>query len=224
MGHSDFRRRWFRFGLSHLFVLTLGIALGFAPLKLWELDTRGEPRILSYVKMIELPRDQLTLLGIRPQQSSGGIPLASLGKSFDERLKTLTEAGRAKVLAEPVLMTVSGRETRFNTGGKIPVTITNPDGKEWVNYREFGTTVNLLPTLLRNGRIHVHFYSQISTADQVVQVNGESLPSFRGNNAHTELDLASGETVVVCANSYENASGEKVCLLILATVERDGSR
>jgi hypothetical protein len=38
------------------------------------------------------------------------------------------------------------------------------------------------------------------------------------------LDLASGETVVVCANSYEKATGEEVSLLILATVERDKSR
>ena len=218
------RRHWIRFSISHLMVLTLGIALGFAPLKLWELNTRGEPRIAAHVKAIEVRRDQLASLGIGPQQSAGGIPLASLDKSFNERLKSLNDAGKAKVLAEPVLMTVSGRATRFNVGGEVPISTTSPSGIKTVEYREFGTTVNLLPTLLRNGRINVEFKSEISTAEQVAQEDGGTLPHFRGNYAKSELDLANGETVVVCAASYEKATGEEVSLLILATVERDQVR
>jgi hypothetical protein len=218
------RRRWFRFGLSHLFVLTLGIAIGFAPLKLWELNARGQPQILSHVQAIEIPRDQLASLGIGPQQSTAGIPVASLGKSFSERLDALRKAGRAKVLVEPVLMTVSGRASRFNIGGEVPIRVTNSLGVETVEYREFGTNVSLLPTLLRNGRIGVEFESEITTAEQVALKDVGTVPSFRANYAKSELDLASGETVAVCANSYEKATGEEVSLLILATVERDKSR
>jgi Flp pilus assembly secretin CpaC len=216
------RRRWFRFGLSHLFVLTLGIALGFAPLKLWEMNTRGEQRILSHVKAIELSTVQLASLGMQPQQPASGIPLTALDKSFSERLDALREAGRARILAEPVLTTISGRASVFQVGGEIPVPVTTPDGIQTVEYREFGTRVSLLPTLLRNGRVRVEFESKISTAEQVA--HDANLPSFRGSQTKIELDLTCGETVVVCANSYENAAGEEVSLLILATVERARSR
>lgn len=223
MENTAIQRRWFRFGLSHLFVLTLGIALGFAPLKLWELNTRAEPRILAHVQAVELPRAQLAALGMPPQQSTSDIPVAAFDKSLAQRLKPLTDAGRARILAEPVLMTVSGRAAAFTVGGEIPVTITKPDGTPTVEYREFGTRVDILPTLLRNGRIRVELESTIRTAEQVASAEA-NLPSFRGTTTESECDLASGETVVVSANSYEKVSGEEVSLLILATVEKAKAR
>ena len=45
------KRRWFHFTLAHLLVLTLGVALGFGPLGLWQLTRPPEPQPQVAVQM-----------------------------------------------------------------------------------------------------------------------------------------------------------------------------
>jgi Flp pilus assembly secretin CpaC len=227
MESTPAKRRWFRFGLSHLFVLTLGIALGFAPLKLWELNTRGEPRIWAHVQAIEIPRDRLAELGLSSSRlSSGGIRLADLEQSFSEQLATMRHAGQAKILAEPTLATVSGHASMFNVGAQIPVPVSNPDGSIWVNYQDIGTRIDLTPTLLRNGRIRLEFRSTISAAKNDVSavLDDSVFPALHYTSAEAEIDLKDGETVLLCANSAEASENNEKTLLILATVEKAKAR
>jgi pilus assembly protein CpaC len=178
------------------------------------------------VRAIEVPRDQLASLGMSPDRTaSGGIPLADLDRSFSKRIDEMRDAGQARLLAEPILVTVSGRSTSFNIGGEIPVPVTAIDGTSTVAYREFGTRIDLLPTLLRNGRIRVEFNSEIRAAEQAALEDETSMPSFRANAVKTELDLKDGETVVLCVHSAGvRNQGSEASLLILATVEKAKSR
>ena len=226
---STTRRPWLRFSLSHLFVLTLGIGLGFAPLKLWELGNQGEPRIHAQVRAIEIPCEQLASLGMQ-QPASGGISLADLDPKFSQRLAAMVEEKQAKVLAEPTLVTVSGRMTSLNVGGELPIPVTADDGTQSVSYREIGTRIDLLPTLLRNGRIRLELHTEFSVADEPKELKGvviESgqIPAFRFSKTQTEIDLKDGETVVLCADcQYQPSASAKSKILLLATIEKAKSQ
>ena len=70
--------------------------------------------------------------------------------------------GLVRVLAEPNVMAISGKEGRFNAGGKIfiPVTQDNGTGGRTVTLeeKEFGVSVKFTPTerLERNRSGDVH--------------------------------------------------------------------
>ncbi|HUE71905.1 MAG TPA: hypothetical protein VMP01_13550 [Pirellulaceae bacterium] len=226
------RRTWFRFTLGHLFVLTLGIALGFAPLKLWELGEPANPQVLLHVRVIDVPHDQLAALGLTAGRiPPGGIRLQDLGAGFSERLEKLVPK-QAKVLAEPTLMTVSGRHSRFNVGGEVPVIVPIAGGGNTIEYREFGTSVDFTPTIQRNGRIRVKMTAKISEVDEAhaATINGGRVPGFRSRSVDAEVELADRETVVICndlAHSKFDRDGSSISprnLLILATVEKAKAR
>jgi hypothetical protein len=216
-------RRWFRFALSHLFVLVSGIAFGFAPFKLWELTADPQPQIYVHLKCIELADEQLVELGIQEHEFPvSGIPVADLGSSFPAKLAGLIERQQAKVLSEPTLVTVNGRPCSFNVGGEMPVSVVTPDGVASVEYREFGTTLSVLPTLLRNGLIRLEVESELSAIEQASDeaTQEEAPPSYRHTKSSTVAELRGGETIVLCLSSPEPTTR----MLFLAKVERDTAR
>ena len=74
--------------------------------------------------------------------------------------------GMVRVLAEPNVMAISGQKGSFLAGGKIfiPVSQDSSSGGRTVTLeeREFGVSVNFLPTVLDGGRINLEVASEVS--------------------------------------------------------------
>ena len=220
--------RWLRFSIGNLLVLILGIALGFLPLRLWELRQSPEPQVLVHLQVVEVPRDSLPSLGLDPAElRNSSLATLSDSDALTASLDTLRQVNKAKLLAEPTLVTVTGRPASFNVGGEIPVPVISKDGRTSVEFHEYGTRVDLLPTLLRNGRIRLAISPQISVIDNTRSTNIAefSVPAVRTRAIEAEIEMADGETVVLggfAEQSPPTATTRET--LVVAKVERVQSR
>ena len=80
-------------------------------------------------------------------------------------LEALRENALAKVLAEPTLVTVSGRSASFNSGGEFPILVPQSLGTIAIEYKQFGTRVDFVPIVLGNGNIRLEVRPQVSELD-----------------------------------------------------------
>ena len=219
---NSHRRPWLRFTLLNLLVLTFGIALGFAPLKLWELAVPANPEIVMDIQVLEVPVDVVPQLGpsVTASGLSGGQYVVDTQR-LNQQIEVLKAKG-LKVMASPTLHTLSGRPTNFNVGGEVPVPATDESGIATVEYKEFGTSVGIVPTLQRNGRIGLVVDSEQSRI--APQPTGEALeyPVLESVSSTTHAELASGETLVLGGQLVDPENAARGVLVIVATVRRQG--
>lgn len=127
----------------------------------------------------------------------GGRNVLTFGQ-FDRvaaELKMLVADGRARVLAEPKLVVVSGASASVLVGGEFPVPITQTLGTVTVTWREYGVKLHIAPQVIPDGRINLRVKPEVSALDytNAIKVGSYTLPSLRQRNAETFVVLGPGE-------------------------------
>ena len=104
-----------------------------------------------------------------------------------------------KVLAEPTLVTVSGRPAYFLSGGEMPIPIPQSLGTISIQFRKFGTQVDFVPIVLGNGRIRLEVRPKISEIDPTIgtTLNNTTVPGFRSREVDTAVELMAGQTLAL---------------------------
>ena len=128
-----------------------------------------------------------------------GFGKAFNGRGLDVNLSVLEENGLARVLAKPTLLAHSGQTASFLAGGELPIPISNRDGNITIEYKEFGISLQLTPTILSNERIALKVAPEASDLDysNSVSVGGVSVPAITTRRADTMVELADGESFVI---------------------------
>ena len=80
----------------------------------------------------------------------------------EAKLRRLREANKAKVLAEPVLVTINGRPASFLVGGQVPSVTGYRGDKPDIKYISYGTACDFLPIMQDDGRIRVGISFRVS--------------------------------------------------------------
>jgi pilus assembly protein CpaC len=179
------------------------------------------PQVLLQVQVVEIYRDSLDTLGIT-WGTVEGANTGLVGGSFiigqqsiydgsttsytpvgqllpiDARVEALSKNGRAKLLAAPSLVTVSGKPASFLAGGEIPVPIPTKDGIT-VYWKEYGVKLEMQPEVLSNDKLTVHVKPEVSTLDWAngAKINSGMLPALKTRRAETDVRLVAGETLVI---------------------------
>jgi hypothetical protein len=114
-------------------------------------------------------------------------------------LQALRDENVAKLLAEPRLVTMSGRPASFLSGGEQAVPIPAGLGQVGVQFEEFGTRLNFLPVVLGNGRIHLEVEPEVSQLDAAngTNIQGTVVPGRVTQRVHTTVELEDGQTFVL---------------------------
>jgi len=117
-------------------------------------------------------------------------------------LEALKQNGLAKLLAEPRLVTLSGRPANFLVGGQQAIPQTGQFGGTGVTFAPFGTTLMFVPIVLGNGRIYLEVMPTVSSLDSAngIPSSGSNFPPVPGrdiNSVHTTVELESGQTFVI---------------------------
>ena len=76
-------------------------------------------------------------------------------QSFFGFIDALRQNDLIKILAEPQLVTVSGRPASFNSGGEFPIIVPAESGYRSIEYRQYGTRVDFVPIVLGNGNLRL---------------------------------------------------------------------
>jgi pilus assembly protein CpaC len=114
-------------------------------------------------------------------------------------LQALRDENVAKLLAEPRLVTMSGRPASFLSGGEQAVPIPAGLGQVGIQFEEFGTRLNFLPIVLGNGRIHLEVEPEVSQLDAAngTNIQGTVVPGRVTQRVHTTVELEDGQTFVL---------------------------
>ncbi|HDS29667.1 MAG TPA: hypothetical protein ENN67_01350 [Firmicutes bacterium] len=114
---------------------------------------------------------------------------------IDIVLNQLESDRKANVLAEPNVVTMSGRPAHFRVGGEIPYTYQNEQGINVVDFKEFGIELNMIPRVDSRMNILLQVEPTVRTVDMSLAIAG--IPGFRTREMTTSVQLANGETLVI---------------------------
>jgi pilus assembly protein CpaC len=119
---------------------------------------------------------------------------------FQNFLEALRTNGLAKLLAEPRLVTLSGRPAYFNVGGQQAVPQTGSFGGTGVTFYPFGTQLSFNPIVLGNGKIYLEIAPSISNLDAasgVTLAGSSNVPGRTITYVNTTVELEAGQTFVL---------------------------
>jgi pilus assembly protein CpaC len=119
-------------------------------------------------------------------------------------IKALQEQNVLQILAEPNLMTQSGKEASFLAGGEFPFPILQASGGSGfsgitIQFKEFGVRLNFTPTLTADGLIHLKVKPEVSSLDftNALTLQGFVIPALATNRVESEMDLSDGQSFAI---------------------------
>jgi pilus assembly protein CpaC len=119
-------------------------------------------------------------------------------------IKALEQKGLIRVLAEPNLVTLSGKEATFLSGGEFPIPVVQGAGisgfaNVTIEFKEFGVKLSFLPTVLDSDIINLEIHPEISSLDFTsgVTLSGFTVPALRTRRAQVTVELGNGQTIAI---------------------------
>ena len=111
-----------------------------------------------------------------------------------------------QILAEPNLMTESGKEASFLAGGEFPYPVVQSVGGGTttspaisITFKEYGIRLSFTPILMADGTIHLKVKPEVSTLDysNAIVISGFTLPALSTRRVESDMSLADGQTFAI---------------------------
>jgi pilus assembly protein CpaC len=119
-------------------------------------------------------------------------------------IKALQAKDILQILAEPNLLTASGKEANFLAGGEFPYPVlqgTAVGGSQGITiqFKEFGVRLSFTPTLMVDGSIHLKVKPEVSALDfaNSVTISGFTIPALSTRRVESEMDLKDGQSFAI---------------------------
>jgi len=150
-------------------------------------------------------------VGGAPSVDAMGLFLSGISGSymFNLTIEAAQNENLAKILAEPVLTTLSGQEATFVSGGEFPIPVpqggSNSGGSVTIEFKEFGVTTRFIPVVLDSGRINLNMSIGVSELSEDAAIFADvgntstafTIPSLTKREASSTLELADGQTMSI---------------------------
>ncbi len=119
---------------------------------------------------------------------------------LNTRLQLLETEGKAQILSNPKVIARTNTSANFSAGGSIPFPMVQ-NNSAGVEFKDYGVRLDVLPTIIpeRGKIIVVQLELELSNPDysHPVVLNGTSVPSITKRFLRSEVELNSGETLVI---------------------------
>lgn len=118
-------------------------------------------------------------------------------------IKALQQKNLLEILAEPNLLTASGRDASFLAGGEFPFPVaqgvTGGPQVITIQFREFGVRLNFTPVLREDGMIHLKVRPEVSSLDfaNALTLSGFLVPALSTRRVESEMDLRDGQSFAI---------------------------
>lgn len=135
----------------------------------------------------------------------------SNGNGFVGMVEALKQDDILKVLAEPELVTVSGRPANCLVGGKVAYPQPTGFGNISVAFQPFGTQIDFVPIVLGNGGCRLEVKPVVSEVDYTLgtSINGTTVPGFRVRQADTGVEMKFGQTLAIAGLLSQNSEAQR---------------
>jgi len=200
------------------------------------LNVPGEQQVMLKVRIAELTRSAVRELGtdfsivkdsFELAYSVGTTPnITAILDNADLSLfiQAFASNGHGKILAEPTLVTISGKTATFLAGGEfaVPTTVgVGGVGAVSTTFRGFGTQVNFTPTVLDKDRIRLQVASSFSSLNQDNAVSG--IPGLNTRAVQTTVDLREGQWLAIAGLIQDEQGGSRGRLPYLGDIPLIGA-
>jgi pilus assembly protein CpaC len=118
-------------------------------------------------------------------------------------IKALENQTVLQILAQPNLMTASGKEASFLAGGEFPFPVLQASTSGFagitIQFKEFGIRLKFTPTLTTDGLIHLKVSPEVSALDftNAVTLQGFTIPALSVNRVESEIELKDGQSFAI---------------------------
>ena len=133
-------------------------------------------------------------------QAGSGFFLSSPGsRDYAGIAQALARRGAFRTLAKPNLVTQSGKEAKFISGGEFPFPVAQQNNTVTIEFKEFGVSILFTPIVVDGEIINLRVRPEVSSLDfsQGLTIQGFNIPTIRKNQALTSVNLKDGETFAI---------------------------
>jgi pilus assembly protein CpaC len=145
--------------------------------------------------------------------NAGGVSVSNLLNIFLYRpdlnlaatIQALQQQNILQILAEPNLLTASGKDAAFLAGGQFPYPVLQSTGGAGgtsgitIQFKEYGVRLSFTPTIMADGLIHLKVQPEVSSLDftNAVTLQGFTIPALSTRRVESEMDLRDGQTFAI---------------------------
>jgi len=149
--------------------------------------------------------------------TGGSLFLSSGQRDYAAIVHSLAEKNALRTLAKPNLLTQSGKEAKFLSGGEFPFPIAQRADTISIEFKEFGVGLLFTPVVVDGETINLKVRPEVSSLDfsQGLVSAGFRIPVIRKNAAATNLSLKDGESFAIAGliNNEVRQAVQKIPLL-----------
>ncbi|MCI0335357.1 MAG: hypothetical protein L0228_19285, partial [Planctomycetes bacterium] len=130
--------------------------------------------------------------------SAPGVCIFANGNDYENFINTLQRNNLGRILAEPSIVTMSGRPASFNVGGELPLPA--PRGSnQAIEFRRFGQQVDVLANAIGENRVRLELRVSVSEPDESrsIEIDGTRVPSIIVRQCDSAMELEFGQTGVL---------------------------
>jgi pilus assembly protein CpaC len=141
------------------------------------------------------------------EQSPGLLTFGAFQRGpIGARLDLLVQKNKARLVAKPRLMTVSGGSAKFLSGGQVPVAQTDTLGHAHVDYKDYGVSLDISPKADEEGNVNATIRAEMSDIDPAnsVSLAGGVLPAIKTRWVETTIFVKKDGTLVIAGLLQEN--------------------
>lgn len=203
-----------------------------------ELTVPGEYQIALRVRIAELSRSQLDRAGVdinvlfndatQAIRTTMGGAVGTLSGVFESGeigifLDYLCSNGTAKILTEPQMTVLSGREARFLSGGEFAVpTVVGVGGAAGTttSFRGFGTSLLATPIVVDRDLVRISIiaeYSDLNSAN-----NSGGILGTNARRIQTAVELREGQTLALAGLLSHRMKTEVTRIPVLGDIPKIG--
>lgn len=186
------------------------------------LRVSGEQQVMLRVRIAEISRSAVREMGVDFSVFGDNFSISNFlggagnlsaildGGDVNLFIRAFSSNGVGKILAEPTLVTLSGKPANFISGGEFAVPTTvgiEGVGAVSTNFYGFGTMLQFTPTVLDKDKIRLQVSPQFSTVDESLSVNG--IPGLNTRGASTTVELREGQWLAIAGLIQDTGGGSR---------------
>jgi pilus assembly protein CpaC len=157
-------------------------------------DSNGNPTV-----------EQPFIIGeLTPQPNLFDVGRIQRLQPIGARIQALITQNRARVLSEPNLLVLDGREASMLVGGEIPIPVVQTAqigvaSSVTIEYKEFGVRLKMIPVITGADRLQLRIMPEVSSLDfaNAVVLSGFVIPALNTRRTETTVNIGDAQSLII---------------------------
>jgi pilus assembly protein CpaC len=198
--------------------------------------TSAGAQVKVKIQILEVSLTKLRSLGMDITNLYGGVQIFDPNANIHDQLFSLVDNVNAqqmiealrkdnlvKVLAEPIMVTPSGRTASMRGGNEFSIPRLQPDGTTKME-PQYGTEVEVTPEVLGD-KVRMALHIRLAEPDYArsVTVGKEVIPGVKSHECVTRVDIQNGKSIILRGPTRVREESENVGVPYLSEIPYAGA-